>query len=707
MLENLRIWIPAAFFALAVPAADAPGQPAADEAAPPGAIAFIDVNVVPMDAEHVREGQTVVVDGGKIVAVGPAAEVSVPQDARKIEGRGRFLMPGLADMHVHLLGEDVLLLFVANGVTTVRNMFGSPLHLQMREKIARGELLGPRIYTAGPIIDGSPPEWDGSAVVETADQAETEVARQKAAGYDFLKVYDRLPLAAYDALVQAAREHRIPVAGHVPRAVGLEHVLASGQQSIEHLEGYSEALLGGGDSEWNRKRAVDFGREVLAGRRTLSELFDGEKLSSLAAATRDAGVWNVPTLVVWQRVLASATEAETLLARPEMAYVSPVIVATWKPSTDFRRSALADEDMKALQVFNQLRLEEIRALRRAGARLLLGTDTPNPYVVPGFSIHQELRNLVAAGLSPYQAIRAGTRDAAEFLGAHGEFGTVEPGRRADLILVEGDPLADVGNVARSLGIMVRGRWLDKAELEQRLERLAASHTAGDWFAVLPPLPEVGESANEIRFEKRFNGTQFGAERLLVARRPDGYETLVAQAVTDIGGRRTELLRWELDAAGATRQLIYEGTGGLGSARLEILPEGSHLAVTGRLASNEAITSVPPLAPEVHIDIGMAASYQALLGRLDSLADGESLTVSTRKIDISEGFGQHDETLTVRRVPDGRRRGASATIVARLYEVEARSAKATVRYTLAADAAGFLVSAELEHQMGILSLQRAE
>src|SRR4051812_34075948 len=196
-----------------------------------GEVAFVGVTVVPMDTERRVPDQTVVVRHGRIAEIGPSSTVQVPAGALRIDGQGRFLMPGLADMHVHLYTRDDLLLFLANGVTFVRNMWGAPYDLVWRARIEQGSLLGPTIYTAGPLLDGSPPIWNGSVVVETAADAERVVTGQKKAGYDFIKVYKKLLPEAYDAIAATAKREGMTFGGHVPAAVGLEHALAAGQRS--------------------------------------------------------------------------------------------------------------------------------------------------------------------------------------------------------------------------------------------------------------------------------------------------------------------------------------------------------------------------------------------------------------------------------------------------------------------------------------------
>jgi imidazolonepropionase-like amidohydrolase len=427
--------------------------------------AFINVNVVPMDRERILSNQTVIVKGDRIAELGPASAVEIRKSAARIDGRGKYLMPGLADMHVHIGEEDQLLLFVANGVTTVRNMAGHPDHLSMRKRISSGDLLGPTIYTAGPIVDGDPPVWPESAVVASPEQARRVVDSQRDAGYDFIKVYGRLTLAAYEALVQAANEVGIPVVGHVPAEVGLDGALKARQRCIEHLDRY-EAFLARDDCETVDEKG--WGSLVFPWLE-----MDETKLDGIVRATREAGTWNCPTLVVLQKWVLPE-EANAILKRKEFEYLSPDELAFHRPGGNYLVD-VTPEMLEAAAAGDAARKKLTKALYDGGARILLGTDCPNPLIVPGFSIHEELRNFTDAGLTPYQAIKAGTHDAAEFFDALDQWGTVAVGRRADLILLEANPLDDVGNLVKRTGVMVRGKWFPQVELQARLDALAAKY----------------------------------------------------------------------------------------------------------------------------------------------------------------------------------------------------------------------------------------
>jgi len=430
-------------------------QDAALPPAPP--LAIVGATVVPMDRAGSLPDQTVLIADGRITALGPADKVAVPAGATVIDGHGRWLMPGLVDMHVHSWFESELTLFLANGVTTIRNMFGSPQQVSWRDEVAAGTRLGPSIVTAGPIVDGSPPVWPGSLVVLTPDDAKTAVQAHLDGHYDFVKVYDRLTPEAYDAVMAAAKAAGLPVFGHVPERVGLHAVLAAGQRTVEHMFGF-EACFAGPDVPPEPAKFLTRLREWT--------MPDPARLAALAADAAASGVYQCPTLIVMQKMAVGAEDAAEL-ARPCMRYVDPFMLTVWKQSAA-RPPEMAEAARAGLPVRDAL----VRALHGAGAPLLLGTDCGNAWVVAGFAVHEELANLVACGLTPAEALRAATLTPAECLRATGEFGAVAPGLRADLLLLDADPLQDVANAQKRVGVVVRGRWLPEAELQARLEAVA-------------------------------------------------------------------------------------------------------------------------------------------------------------------------------------------------------------------------------------------
>ena len=424
--------------------------------------AFVDVSVVPMDSERVVPGQTVLVAGDRIVAIGDADEVDVPAGAETIDAGGKFLMPGLAEMHAHIpsgqaggpdFTERVLLLYLANGITTVRGMLGAPVHLELRAQTDRGEVLSPRIYTSGPSINGNS--------IPSPDSARRAVRHQKLAGYDFLKIHPGLSREAFEVLDEVADSADIGFAGHVPEEVGLERALQAGYLSIDHLDGYAQALVGD-DVDASEVPPSFFGA-LLVG------YMDEAKLAEVAEATRASGVWNVPTQSLIESIALPDDPLE-MAKRPEMRYMPPQVVSNW---VEAKQNFLANESYSAegARRFVEIRLKLIKALQDAGAGLLLGSDAPQVFQVPGFSMRAELASLIAAGLTPYEALTTGTRNVALYFGALEDRGTIEIGKAADLLLLEANPLEDVGNVELLDGVMVRGRWLPRSELDEILRRL--------------------------------------------------------------------------------------------------------------------------------------------------------------------------------------------------------------------------------------------
>jgi imidazolonepropionase-like amidohydrolase len=435
--------------------------------------AFIDVSVVAMDSPRVLSHQTVLVEHGRIVNVGPSCTVRVPAKANRIKGHNRFLLPGLADMHVHLMEPEAYFsLFLAWGVTTVRNMAGGPEILQLRDRVGSGAFLGPTIYTAGPLLDGSPPVWEGSDVITTPQQARQAVAKQKSVGYDFLKVYDNLRPAAYDAIISAACDARMPVAGHVPPHVGLQRVLDAHQWSIEHLTGYFEWLQNDRSPFKKEEEYEVFSHpaHLLARRQALEDWIDESRIPHAAALTAKAGAWNVPTLVAWLNMTPHAG-LDAAWKRAGMDYATAMLRQWWNSDNGYTA-----EDWAAKRRGDVVRAKIVKALHNAGARLVVGTDTPHPFVLPGLSAHQELANFVMLGMSAYQALKSATIDAAEFMGKAGEFGVIRHGARADLILLEANPLDDIENTKRIVGVMVQGRWLSRDALDHGLKALG-QHTS--------------------------------------------------------------------------------------------------------------------------------------------------------------------------------------------------------------------------------------
>lgn len=442
-----------------------------------GALAIENVAVIAMDgapdADHVHRGMTVLVDGGRVRALGPGRDVKIPAGATRIDGNGRYLIPGLRDMHVHVEatnGERALRRLLAFGVTGARVMAGSPAVLEFRERIRRGELAGPDLTVAGPILEGVAPagfeeliDNRGKVIVHDSVEAARVVREQSTAGYDFIKIYNNVPADAFRGIAVEARRLGLPVAGHVARAVGLDGALSARQASIEHLRAYERALV-----------PMDAPQQPRPDLRSLTLSWayaDAAGIRAVAERTRDAGIWNVPTLAT-RLAFASDSEAASYLrsegatAEQANAYLARRRSIPWL-------SNFTPADFVAAKAGYAAQDSLVRALVGVGAGVMAGTDSP-PY---GNALHRELELLVAAGLTPYQALESATRSPAKFLGLKDGSGTVAPGSPADLVLLDANPLEKISNTRRIHGVVRRGVWLDRAALDSLLADGAAS-TAG-------------------------------------------------------------------------------------------------------------------------------------------------------------------------------------------------------------------------------------
>jgi imidazolonepropionase-like amidohydrolase len=481
-----------------------------------GDIAIVGATVVPMDRDGTLPDRTVLVRGDAILAVAPVKEIDVGA-ATVVDGKGKFLVPGLADMHVHMMEESDLRLFLLNGVTTVRDLFGSPRNLRWRQAIATGQMEGPTLILAGPIFDGDPPTWPGSAVVTTPEAARREVQAQKKAGYDWIKVYNGLGKDVYQAILEEARAQQLPVGGHVPKAVGIDAVLQSGQRSIEHLDGY-----------------VPFFGEPHAD-------------DAIAAATAKLPVWNCPTLIVTDN-FARMDKPESLAQTKGLEMVSASVRVSWDPKNDFRLKSFTPEMFAEARKRNDVRRGLVGKLARAGARIVLGTDTGNPYVVPGFAVHEELKLLVASGLTPGQALRAATMTASEMLDAPASFGAVAAGARADLLLVDRDPLADVSALADPPIVIARGRLYRRDQLLAAIQS-AHKQSPADRLAALPALEVEGTQLAAGRYDLLLNGQTIGVERAVLSSAPDKTRVVRGQLAFDTGTSSYRATRDTLELEG--------------------------------------------------------------------------------------------------------------------------------------------------------------
>ena len=389
-----------------------------------------------------------------IVRDGKFADARSDADVQTIDLTGKYVIPGLTEMHAHVpvprmdspnYREDVLFLWVANGVTRARGMMGHPSHLELRAALEAHDLLGPAMTISGPSFSG------GS--VSDVETAARRVRDQKAAGYDFLKIHPGLSVASFQAVADTANAEGIAFAGHVTGAVGLLASLQAKQQTIDHLDGFIETLVAADRLE--ERQASWFGADLVGH-------VDAARIPALIAAVKASGAAIVPTETLLENV---AGDLATQQAREEFAYLP----------TNLRQSysrAVADSargfTAQSAAAFLDLRKRLIGEAHRAGVPILLGSDSPQIFNTPGFSIHRELAALVAAGLTPFDAIAAGSVVPAEFFDASAAWGSIAPGRDADLIVLRDDPLADIANSHSIEAVMVRGRYLHRDELDAGL-----------------------------------------------------------------------------------------------------------------------------------------------------------------------------------------------------------------------------------------------
>ncbi len=414
--------------------------------------AITDVTVIPMDGQRTLERYTVFVDGGVITAVGPSAELRVPADVTRIDGQGRYLIPGLSEMHIHLgpgSGESAadalgrqLRLALAHGVTTMRGVIAPPTALEARDRINRGELLGPTLYVAAPSLNGKS--------VPDPETGRRLVLEAKTKGYDLLKTHGGMTAESYAAIVLAAKETGLPLAGHVSPSYGLDRAMRARQQ-IEHLDGYIAAAL---PPDLPSPHGQIIADEIVA-------QVEWARVRQVAEETRRAGVWNGMTLALF-RILAGGASAAELAERPEMRYVPPAAIAQW--------TGYLGNGPGALPGYLAVRDSFAVALYRAGARLLVSADAPQIFLVTGFGTHQEMQAMAQAGIPTYPILEAATRNAAEYL-RRKDAGIIAAGRRADLVLLDANPLTDIANASRIRGVMVSGKWLDRPTLDQMLREV--------------------------------------------------------------------------------------------------------------------------------------------------------------------------------------------------------------------------------------------
>jgi imidazolonepropionase-like amidohydrolase len=437
-------------------------------------VAFVGVNVIPMDRERVLQNQTVIVKNGVIAEIGDARRVKVPKDAVTVDGKGKYLMPGLVDMHTHMLSdddfpdalaEDELRIMVANGVTTIRFMIGTPEQLALRARSAKNEIVAPTIFSASPHLTGR--EQGNDFVVNTPEEAREAVRKSKAAGYDFIKITTFIKAECYDAAVDEAAKIGIRVVGHADsRFVGVERAWKAKQQ-IEHLDGYMELLVK--DDSPVKGSVSDLYIYDINNWKSL-DFIDESRIPDVAKKTVAANPFVDPTQHFMKNTFGRARSEESIRAQPDFRFYPARIQDRY---IDFqKRTRLNQVPLETRARWIAYRDKLIKAIYDAGGKIMAGSDTPEFLWLYGFSMHRELQALKDAGLPNYAVLEAGTRNAHEYLGTLSKNGTVEEGKVADLILLNANPIENVSATWDRAGVVLRGRWFAQSEMNKWLDEIA-------------------------------------------------------------------------------------------------------------------------------------------------------------------------------------------------------------------------------------------
>ena len=444
-------------------------------------LVFTHVTIIDATGAPTTPDMTVVIIGDRIAQIGPTKKARTPQNAQVVDASGKFLIPGLWDMHVHWFLKDYLPLFIANGVTGVRQMWGMPMHHMWRTEIDKGTLLSPRMVIASPIVDGPKPIWPGSIAVGSEAEAREAVRKVKQDGADFVKVYSLLPREAYFAIADEAKRQGLPFAGHVPQSVSAAEASDVGQKSIEHLSGIlsacstreDELRQGFKDAFSNLPEGQSLPKPARTRPliRLMMETFSPEKAAALFARLKRNQTWQCPTMTVLRNI--AFIDDPNSRNDPRLKYMPDQVRKMWDPTTDFRFKERTAEDFELARLAYKKQFELVGRMRRAGVEFLAGTDTLNPYCFPGFSLHDELGLLVQAGLTPMESLQTATLNPARFLGKEKDLGTVEKGKLADLVLLDANLLQDINNTKKINAVVVGGKLIPKSELQEMLAQVEA------------------------------------------------------------------------------------------------------------------------------------------------------------------------------------------------------------------------------------------
>src|SRR5947207_2826864 len=445
------------------------------------ALAITHVTVIDATGSPPKPDMTLLIAGERIATLGPSGSTAIPRGARSLDATGKFLIPGLADMHVHLTGAGgsagsrgfILCLLLAIGVITVPHMGGTVEDLlRLRNEVASGISPGPQIFFTGPYLDGDPPAYHPSMVVKSATEARAAVDRLAIQGVDFIKTQSRLNREAYFAIADESRQLHIRFVGHVPDRVSASEASQAGQASIEHLTGI---LLACSSKEAQLRRARFApapGNETQAQahardrawRRELLDTYSPQKAEALLRTFVTNSTWQVPTFPIMVH-LGFVTPKTNLLHDRRMRYVPQNVKRIWFQGVQAQLENYSDADFALREEIVKHSLEVVGKMQANSVRIMAGTDIAAPNVFPGSSLHEDLAYLVEAGLTPMQALQASTKNPTEFLGKLQKQGTIEQGKLADLLLLDSNPLDDIHNTQKIRALVLRGKLWDRTALD--------------------------------------------------------------------------------------------------------------------------------------------------------------------------------------------------------------------------------------------------
>jgi len=430
-------------------------------------VAVTHVTVVDGTGARPKSDQTVLVTGDRIMAVGKSRKLKPPAGAQVVDGTGKFLIPGLWDMHVHMSElPHFSELCIANGVTGVRDMFGDMTNIVAERKAIASGKPGPRIVAAGRLIDGPKPIWPGSIAVGDAEEGRAAVLTARREGSDFIKVYSLLPRDAYFAIAAETKRQGMVFAGHVPEAVSAAEASDAGQKSIEHLTGILLACSSR-EAEFRRIGTVKLYETNLVNYlKSLMETYDEKKAQALFARFKRNHTWQCPTLTVLDNI--SHLDDGQLTNDYRLRYMDVETLKYWGPQTYPGITNAPPEKWAVIHRTDRVRRDLVGKMHRAGVEFLGGTDMPNPYCFPGFSLHDELAKLVESGLSPLETLQAATINPARYFDRANDLGTIQAGKLADLVLLDANPLQDIHNTTKIRAVFANGRFYDRAALDQFL-----------------------------------------------------------------------------------------------------------------------------------------------------------------------------------------------------------------------------------------------